>query len=118
MHRDASANQNSESQFAELDGLLSRQQVFVILSGDSVDPAAHKETKDERKQILLWIKQHKTEIKAFIKGMVQIEPNATKRIAAKAVAITFSKFWGFPLILVSSKEEGVEAANNLLSGKL
>ncbi|WP_020590050.1 hypothetical protein [Desulfobacter curvatus] len=116
MHRNSSANQSMEAGLGEFNELLSRQQAFVVLNEESRDDNQHKEIGDGRKQLSLWMKENKTEIRSFIKGMIQIEPNTTKRLAAKAFAGTFAKFWGFPLFIAASKEEGLEMANKLLAG--
>lgn len=69
---------------------------------------------ERMKQTSLWMKKNKVEIRAFIKGMILIEPNAGKRIASKAFAIMFGKFWGYPLLVTASQEEALETAQRLL----
>ncbi|NVJ91793.1 MAG: hypothetical protein HWE34_09055 [Methylocystaceae bacterium] len=44
-----------------------------------------------------------------------IEPSATKRLAYKPFGVAFAKFWGYPMKLVSSREEAMEIAEKLLS---
>jgi hypothetical protein len=48
-------------------------------------------------------------------AMILIEPNAAKRLGFKAFAVVFAKFWGYPLLLASSREQATEMARELLS---
>ncbi|WP_201026347.1 hypothetical protein [Paramesorhizobium deserti] len=61
------------------------------------------------------MKKHKAELRSLVLAMIVIEPSATKRLAFKPFGLPFAKFWGFPLRLVSSREEAIEVAGNLLS---
>jgi hypothetical protein len=117
MHNKPSAKQNPQAAFAELDQLLARRQAFVLLGDEGFDEGEHGQTREDRKRISLWMKKHKTEIRAFIKGMVQVEPSATKRAAARAFATLYAKFWGYPLLMSASKEEALKVADELLGGQ-
>jgi len=112
MRQIASANDTAQAPFDEFANLLARKQAFVFLSDDGFND--HEHTQEERKQTSLWMKKNKVEIRAFIKGMILIEPNAGKRLASKAFAIMFGKFWGYPLLVTASQEEALETAQRLL----
>ncbi|WP_076591717.1 hypothetical protein [Herminiimonas arsenitoxidans] len=112
----ASTNQDAENAFKQLDELLAKQQPFVLLSQDEVDEN-HEHSPQERKQITLWMKKNKSEIRTWIKGMVQIEPSTVKRLGMRAFAKTFAKFWGYPLFVVASKADALLAASLLLHEK-
>jgi len=112
MRQVASASDPAQAPFEEFANLLARKQAFVFLSDDGFSD--HEHSQEERKQTSLWMKKNKVEIRAFIKGMVLIEPNAGKRLASKAFAIMFGKFWGYPLLVTASKEEALETAQRLL----
>lgn len=112
MRQIALASAPAQAPFDEFANLLARKQAFVFLSDEGFND--HEHTQEERKQTSLWMKKNKVEIRAFIKGMVLIEPNAGKRLASKAFAIMFGKFWGYPLLVTASQEEALETAQRLL----
>lgn len=112
MRQTAQSGAPAQEPFDELANLLARKQVFVFLSEEGFND--HDHAQDERKQTALWMKQHKVEIRAFIKAMILIEPNAAKRLASKAFATMFVKFWGYPLLVVAARDEAMETASRLL----
>ncbi|MGX9936614.1 hypothetical protein ACVFVO_14590 [Advenella kashmirensis] len=116
MRLEAAPNESPAAAFDGFAQLLTRKQAFVFLSEDGFDEG-HEHSKEERKQTALWMKKNKAQIRAYVKGMVLIEPNAAKRLAAKAFAVMFGKFWGYPLLIVGSKDEALEIAHRLLSDK-
>lgn len=117
MRRDTPSNENSPAAFDQFAMLLMRRQAFVFLSADGFDGGEHEHTQEERKQISLWMKKNKAEIRAFVRGMVLIEPSAAKRLASKAFAAMFGKFWGYPMMIAASKDEALEVAHRLLNGR-
>lgn len=117
MHRDGIPDRPPEAAFAEFDGLLARQQAFVLLSEGGLDGGDHEHSQNERRETALWMKKNKTAIRSFIKGMVVIEPDATKRLVAKAFSSMFAKFWGYPMLIATSKEEALKVAHGLLEGR-
>jgi hypothetical protein len=80
----------------QFDALLARRQAFVILSEEGFDEDGHEHPQEERKRASLWMKRNKAAIRAYIQGMVLVEPSAAKRLAGKAFAVMFGKFWGYP----------------------
>lgn len=103
-----------EEGFAIFEALLARKEAFVLLCADETEPE-HEHTKEENHQISRWMKKNKPELKAYVKGMIQIEPSAAKRLAAKPFSNLFAKFWGYPLFLVASKDKALSIANVLLA---
>ncbi|QIZ47174.1 hypothetical protein [Dickeya zeae] len=105
------------SPFTEFETLLARQEVFVLLNDEGTihDEHEHEHSPEEMKQITRWMKAHKSELRAFVKASIHIEPNKAKRIAAKPFAIVYEKFWGYPLMMASSKEDALATAQKLLS---
>jgi hypothetical protein len=118
MRQAAPSKEPPQAPFDEFANLLARRRAFVFLSEEGFSDGEHKHTPEERKQTSLWMKKNKVEIRAFVKALVQIEPSAAKRLAGKAFAIVFSKFWGYPLLMTASREEALEIARNLLDEPL
>jgi hypothetical protein len=105
---------DSKQDFDEFEVNLKRGEPFVLLS-DSAPADDHEHTQEEKRHTSLWMKKHKAELRKLVLAMVLVEPNATKRVAFKAFAIVFAKFWGYPLMLVASRDEAIHAAEKLLS---
>jgi len=103
-----------QKDFEEFEANLRRGEPFVILS-DTAPAEDHEHKPEDRKRTALWMKQHKLELRSLVRAMVLIEPSPAKRLGIKAFAVVFAKFWGFPLLLASSREEGIAIAKDLLS---
>lgn len=99
--------------FAVFNELLSRERAFVFLSDQEFEDG-HQHSQEERKQLTLWMKQNKAAIRTYIKGMIMVESNLAKRLAAQAMAIMFGKFWGYPLVIAESQPEALAIAQSLL----
>jgi len=102
------------SSFAEFEALLARKEVFVLLNGEGLDKGDHEHSPEEMKQTSLWMKRHKNELRSFVKAAIYIEPNTAKRLATKAFAIIYEKFWGYPMFMVANKNEALDLAHTLL----
>ncbi|MGK6315570.1 hypothetical protein ACMGE0_21455 [Neorhizobium sp. DT-125] len=109
-----SSNHDPVKDFEEFEANLKRGEPFVLLS-NSVPTEDHEHTQEEKKRTSLWMKKHKAELRQLVLAMILIEPSATKRLGFKAFGIVFAKFWGYPLMLASSRKEGMEIAEKLLS---
>ena len=103
-----------QNDFDEFEANLQRGEPFVLLS-DTAPAEDHEHSPEEKKRVALWMKKHKTELRRLILAMILVEPNSAKRLGLKAFAIVFAKFWGYPLLLASSREQAVEMARELLS---
>ncbi|WP_369944387.1 hypothetical protein [Xanthomonas medicagonis] len=108
---------DDQKDFDEFEANLRRGEPFVILSDSAPEGDDHEHTPEEKKRTALWMKKHKTELRKLVQAMILIEPNAAKRLGFKAFATVFAKFWGYPLLLASSREQAVEMAEELLSSK-
>lgn len=86
--------------------LLARGEPFVFL-GEGGDVEGDKDAHDvaDRKTISLWMKRNRTAINALVRAMVYIEPNTSKRIAVRAFALVYEKFWGYPMFVAASRDE-------------
>lgn len=118
MRRDSAASDPDDALFAQFEALLARRQAFVILSEEGLDEDGHDHPQEERKRAALWMKQNKAAIRAYIQGMVLVEPSAAKRLAGKAFAIMFGKFWGYPLHFGTSRDDALDIAQHLLKAWL
>lgn len=120
MRRDPAAASSgpTEALFAQFETLLARQQAFVILSEEGLDEDGHEHPQEERKRAVLWMKRHKVALRAYIQGMVLVEPSAAKRLAGKAFAVLFGQFWGYPLHFGTSRDDALDIAQHLLKAWL
>lgn len=114
MRRDPAAERHDEALFAQFEALLARQQAFVILSEEGLDEEGHDHPQEERKRAVLWMKRHKAALRAYIQGMVLVEPSAAKRLAGKAFAVMFGQFWGYPLHFGTSRDDALDIARHLI----
>ena len=103
-----------ENDFVEFEANLKRGEQFVLLS-DSAPAEGHEHTPEEKKRTSLWMKKHKGELRQLVLAMILVEPSPAKRLGFKAFAVVFAKFWGYPLLLASSREQAIEMATELLS---
>lgn len=107
---------NFRQEFEEFEANLRRGEVFVLLTY-SAAAGDQEHSQEEKKYTTLWMKKHKAELRKLVLAMIVVEPNAAKRIGLKAFAVIFAKFWGYPMRLASSRQEALETASELLSGK-
>mgnify|MGYP003600029415 FL=1 len=114
MRRDPAASSPDEALFAQFEELLARRQAFVILSEQGLDEDGHDHPQEARKRAVLWMKRHKAALRAYIQGMVLVEPSAARRLAGKAFAATFGQFWGYPLHFGTSRDDALDIAQHLL----
>jgi len=105
------------SPFAEFEALLARKEEFVLLNDEDIVKGKHEHSPEELKQTTRWMKAHKKELREFVKASIHIEPNKVKRAAAKSFSIIYEKFWGYPLVIVTSKEEALTIAHQFLSSQ-
>jgi hypothetical protein len=102
--------------FAEFEALLARREVFVLFNDEGLDKGEHEHSPEEMKQTSLWMKRHKSELRDFVKAAIYIEPSATKRLVTKAFTLVYEKFWGYPMLMVATKDEALALAQKLLAG--
>ena len=114
MSYDKEPDHDPNKDFEAFEACFQRGAPFVILT-DSAPTEDHDHSQDEKKRTALWMKQHKAELRTLVLAMIVIEPSAAKRLAFKSFGVVFAKFWGYPLKLAASREEGVEMARQLLT---
>ena len=116
MNFDEAPDHDHDEDFEALEASLKRGTPFVVLTDNApTEHEDHDHSQEEKKRTALWMKKHKSELRTLVVGMIVIEPSATRRLAFKTFAVAFSKFWGFPMRIVTSREEGMEIAGKLLS---
>ncbi len=114
MSYDHGPNHDHDEDFAALKANLKRGVPFVILT-DSAPAEDHAHSQEEKRRTALWMKKHKAELRMRVLAMIVIEPSAAKRLAFKPFGVAFAKFWGYPMRLAASRQEGIEMAEALLS---
>ncbi|MDN7669591.1 hypothetical protein QZM08_25345 [Burkholderia vietnamiensis] len=117
MRLNAPGTDPEASPFAEFEALLARKEVFVLLNDEGLDKSEHEHSPEEMKQTSLWMKRHKSELRAFVKAGIYIEPSTAKRLATKAFTMVYEKFWGYPMLMVATKDEALALAQKLLLGE-
>ncbi|MAD03382.1 hypothetical protein [Pseudoalteromonas sp.] len=105
-----------EKDFEAFEANLQRGEPFVILT-DTAPAEDHAHSPEDKRRTAFWLKEHKAELRELVLAMILIEPSQAKRLAIKAFAMLFAKFWGYPLMLASSHEDAMEIAKGLLSGQ-
>nr|WP_315421558.1 hypothetical protein [uncultured Pseudomonas sp.] len=103
-----------EDAFLAFERLLAREQAFMLLHEKSADENNHEHSHEERKQASIWMKKNKQALRTFVKGMIQVEPSAAQRLALKPFAVMFGKAWGYPLLVVESKDQAWALARDVL----
>ena len=111
---DAPSEGAPEDAFLTFEYLLAREQPFLLLHEKAVDENNHEHAHEERKRASIWMKKNKAALRAYVKGMIQVEPSAAKRLALKPFAVTFGKAWGYPLLVVESKDRAWALAQDVL----
>lgn len=111
---DAPNDGGPEDALLTFEHLLAREQPFLLLHEKTVDENNHEHAHEERKRASIWMKKNKAALRAYVKGMIQVEPCAAKRLALKPFAVTFGKAWGYPLLVVESKDRAWALAQDVL----
>lgn len=101
--------------FATFEALLLREEPFVLLDADNSQREEREHSHEERKQLSLWMKRHKAALRAFVKGQINVEPDAGKQATISTFAPMFEAFWGYPLFVVDTQEEAFKVADRLLA---
>ena len=116
MSYDHDPDHDHDEDFEAFEENLKRGAPFVILTDNAPsEEHEHEHSQEDKKRTALWMKKHKTHLRALVLTMIVIEPNATKRLAFKTFGIAFAKFWGFPMKIAASRAEGIEIAQKLLA---
>ena len=115
---DAPDDGGPEDALLTFEQLLAREQPFLLLHEKAVDENNHEHAHEERKRASIWMKKNKAALRAYVKGMIQVEPSAAKRLALKPFAVTFGKAWGYPLLVVESKDRAWALAQDVLDAEV
>jgi len=97
--------------------VLARNEPFVLISNEGLDKEQPEHSPEQLKQITLWMKRHKSELKRYVKASIHIESSLAKRLAGKAFALVYEKFWGYPMLIATTEDEALALARNLLQAK-
>ncbi|MBC2381447.1 hypothetical protein HF257_15620 [Pseudomonas sp. WS 5106] len=111
---DAPNEGGAEDAFRVFENLLARQQAFLLLHEKGVDENNHEHSHEERKQASIWMKKNKQALRTYVRGMIQVEPSAAQRLALKPFAEMFGKAWGYPLLVVESRDRAWALARDVL----
>ena len=93
---------------------LQRKQAFVFLAGGADFDKDPGESVADRRAVSLWMKQHKADLRDYVKAMYYVEQSSVKRLAAKAFSVIYGKFWGHPMIVTDNRDDAVRQAYELL----
>ncbi|WP_138761487.1 hypothetical protein [Pseudomonas lactis] len=115
---DAPEDGGPEDALLTFEHLLAREQPFLLLHEKAVDENNHEHAHEERKRASIWMKKNKAALRAYVKGMIQVEPSAAKRLALKPFAVTFGKAWGYPLLVVESEDRAWALAQDVLDAEV
>ncbi|OPA88629.1 hypothetical protein BFW86_16440 [Pseudomonas fluorescens] len=115
---DAPSQGGPEDAFRVFEELLARQQSFLLLHEKTVDENDYEHSHEQRKQASIWMKKHRQALRTFVRGMIQVEPSAAKRLALRPFAAMFGKAWGYPLLVVESKDQAWALARDVLDERV
>ncbi|KJZ51059.1 MULTISPECIES: hypothetical protein [Pseudomonas fluorescens group] len=115
---DAPNEGGPDDAFVVFEGLLARQQAFVLLHEKAEDENNHEHSHEERKQASIWMKKNRPALRTYVRGMIQVEPSAAQRLALKPFAVMFGKAWGYPLLVVESKDRAWALARDVLDDRV
>ncbi|MEI7065790.1 hypothetical protein WCU84_19385 [Dickeya chrysanthemi] len=106
---------DADDSFIQLEKILDKRSPFIIINtAEFGDKNRHEHSKDEKMKIVLWLKKNKKNVKKYIIAQIQIVPKEKQGLLLNSFVKTFSKFWGYPMIIVSNKEQALEKAKSLL----
>ncbi|ALD44234.1 MULTISPECIES: hypothetical protein [Serratia] len=106
---------DTQAELAEFSALLARAEPFVLMTDRSVGDEGEEHDRDARTQVALWKRDNRAALKRWAKGMIMLEPDDAKRVAAEAFAEYGAKFWGYPVLVAADEAAGRMLALTLLS---
>ncbi|MEG0858496.1 MAG: hypothetical protein RSG92_04190 [Pseudomonas sp.] len=116
MEMDPALSMPIEEVLACIGKLLAGDQPFVFVGeGFPDDDPRDSNSIEERRQVTLWMKANKAQIRKLIRAQVQIVPNVRHWAGAVSFSVIFEKFWGYPMLVVATAQEAQEKAQSLLS---
>lgn len=100
-----------------LNELLSRQIPFVIIGKGERSEKDEAQSRADRHEAGDWVKEHKEEIQKWIKMHFYVASDPVKVAEMEEFSVIFEKFWGYPLVVVPSVEEGYKRGRALLNSE-
>lgn len=67
---DAPNEGGPDDAFVVFEGLLARQQAFVLLHEKAEDENSHEHSHEERKQASIWMKKNRPALRTYVRGMI------------------------------------------------
>lgn len=102
-----------EEVLTSISALLARDEPFAFLAEGAPDDA--DDNVEERRKVAQWMKANSAALRRLVKGHVQIVPDVAQQVAMAAFATGFARFWGYPMFVVASLDEGHAKARSLLA---
>lgn len=109
----ASSRRNFNQILLHLKQLLERKQPFVII-GSGASDHDDEERNDDRRKISFWTQANRQAVQKYIKVHLYVASDIDNQKKAEAFAQTFEDFWGYPMVVVNSREEALAKAQLLL----
>ncbi|WP_026040233.1 MULTISPECIES: hypothetical protein [Acinetobacter] len=106
--------QSLDELFESFTALLAKNEKFVFISEGAFDEAEQNNDHESRKRIAAWVKAKRETLSRFVLGLVHIEPDLEQRTKAEQFAKVYLQFSGYPMYVVSSKEESDQLVYQLL----
>ena len=111
----AQDQQSLDELFDSFNALLARNQKFVFISEGAFDETEQNNDHESRKQIAAWVKAKRETLSDLILGLVHTESDREQRAKAEQFAKVYLQFSGYPMYVVSSKEESDQLVQKLLN---
>ncbi|WP_032861947.1 hypothetical protein [Acinetobacter colistiniresistens] len=106
--------QSLDELFETFTALLAKNEKFVFISEGAFDEAEQNNDHESRKRIAGWVKAKRETLSRFVLGLVHIEPDLAQRTKAEQFSKVYLQFSGYPMYVVSSKEESDQLVYQLL----
>ncbi len=100
-----------------LDTLFERKIPFVIIGAGARSEEDETQSREDRHEAGLWAKARKKQIAASIMVHYYVESDPVKVAEMEEFSVIFEKFWGYPLVVVSSMVEAYRRAYARLDDK-
>ncbi|NTH16769.1 hypothetical protein G6L99_32160 [Agrobacterium rhizogenes] len=106
---------DEERDFAKLELLLDRKEAFVFVTDYAFCAYDNTDANLTRRK-LDWVQRNTPRLQSQVKALIQIEPDARRRVVALGFARLFFSFWGYPLVVVENEIDAIGLALELLTG--
>jgi hypothetical protein len=96
---------------SDMDRLLERGQLFILLFPDQNDSEAHTDQKARG----LWLKANRSSFARLCRAIISIEPDADRRAKRQAQGTALAQAFGTTILIASSEAEAFAEATRLIS---